>query len=65
MERNKKLAPLTARLSIIEPGLDSLCIATVAARLYDQINVELFRGAAIDIPVTIGDPIRIWETAFA
>ena len=64
-EQDKKLAPLTDGLPLMESGLDSLCIAIVVARLDDQLDVDPFGGDDIDLPVTVGDFIRIYENALA
>ena len=64
-EQDKKLAPLTDRLPLMESGLDSLCIAIVVARLDDQMNVDPFGADDIDLPVTVGDFIQIYENALA
>jgi len=64
-EQDKKLAPLTDNLPLMESGLDSLCIAIIVARLDDQMDVDPFGGDDIDLPVTVGDFIRIYEDALA
>jgi len=64
-EQSKKVAPLTDSLPLMESGLDSLCIAIVVARLDDQLDVDPFGGDDIDLPVTVGDFIRIYENALA
>ena len=51
-EQNRKLAPLTDDLVLMDSGLDSLCFAIVVARLEDA-----------RFPVTLGDFIKFYEDA--
>jgi len=65
-EQNKILAPLSDELPLMDSGLDSLCIAIIVARLDDELGMDPFSGADdIDLPITIGDFIRIYENAAA
>jgi len=53
-------------LALMDSGLDSLCIAIIVARLDDELGMDPFSGADdIDLPITIGDFIRIYENAAA
>ena len=64
-EQQKKVLPrLDDELGLMESGLDSLCIAVLIANLDDKLGVDPF-GSSDDaeIPVTIGDLIRVYETA--
>ncbi len=64
-EQQKKVLPrLDDELGLMESGLDSLCIAVLIANLDDKLGVDPF-GSSDDteIPVTIGDLIRFYETA--
>lgn len=64
--QNKKLAPLSDDLGLLETGLDSLCFAILVARLEDEIGVDPFStGDDIDFPVTVGDFITLYENAAA
>jgi acyl carrier protein len=63
-EQNKKLAPLSDELVLLESGLDSLCLAVIVAHLEDALGVDPFSGAKdADFPVTVGDFIRLYEDA--
>jgi acyl carrier protein len=65
-EQNKKLAPLSDELGLLETGLDSLCFAIIVARLEDEIGVDPFSSEnEIDFPVTVGDVITLYENAAA
>jgi aryl carrier-like protein len=63
-EQDKRLAPLTDQLELIDSGLDSLCFAIVLARLDEAIGVDPFaasQGAVI--PVTFGELVSFYENA--
>jgi hypothetical protein len=62
-EQNKKLAPLSDGLLLLESGLDSLCFAIVVARLEDSLGIDPFNAGDVDFPVTLGDFIRFYEDA--
>jgi acyl carrier protein len=65
-EQDKKLAPLSDDLGLLESGLDSLCFAIIVARLEDTLGVDPFSAAEdIDFPVTVGDLIKLYENAAA
>jgi acyl carrier protein len=65
-EQNKKLAPLSDNLGLLETGLDSLCFAIIVARLEDEIGVDPFSTEYnSDFPVTVGDFIALYENAAA
>ena len=61
-EQNRKLAPLSDDLVLIDSGLDSLCFAIVVARLEDSLGFDPF-GATEDarFPVTFGDFVKMYE----
>jgi acyl carrier protein len=63
-EQNRKLAPLSDGLVLMDSGLDSLCFAIVVARLEDALGFDPF-GAAEDarFPVTLGDFVAFYEDA--
>ena len=63
-EQNKKLAPLTDDLVLLESGLDSLCFAIIVARLEDALGIDPF-GVEGDgtFPVTLGDFVRFYADA--
>lgn len=63
-EQNKRLAPLSDDLVLLESGLDSLCFAILVARLEQRLGIDPF-SAAEDayFPVTFGDFVNFYETA--
>jgi acyl carrier protein len=65
-EQDKKLAPLSDDLGLLESGLDSLCFAIIVARLEDSLGLDPFSAAEdVDFPVTVGDLIKLYENAAA
>jgi hypothetical protein len=63
-EQNRKLAPLSNDLVLMDSGLDSLCFAIVVARLEDSIGVDPFSASEdARFPVTLGDFITFYEDA--
>ena len=63
-EHSKELASLTDDLPLLDSGLDSLCLAVIVARLEDHLGVDPFdTDDEIDLPVTFGDFIRVYENA--
>jgi acyl carrier protein len=61
-EQNKKLAPLTDNLVLLESGLDSLAFAILVARLEDVLGVDPFTASDdVYYPVTLGDFIKFYE----
>ena len=63
-EQNKKLAPLTDNLVLLESGLDSLAFAVLVARLEDTLGFDPFTSSDdVYYPVTLGDFIRFYENA--
>ena len=63
-EQNKKLAPLTDDLHLLESGLDSLCFAILVARLEDDLGCDPFTASdVIQYPVTLGDFVSLYENA--
>jgi acyl carrier protein len=63
-EQQKKLAPLTDDLVLLESGLDSLCFAIIVARLEDRLGLDPFSAAeGVEFPVTVGDFIKLYEDA--
>jgi hypothetical protein len=65
-EQNKQLLTLSDELELLESGLDSLCFAIIVARLEDILGQDPFSaGDAIELPVTLGDFIRFYESSSA
>jgi len=63
-EQDKKLAPLSDNLILLEAGLDSLCFAIIVARLEDILGFDPFSVSEdVDLPVTLGDFVRFYEVA--
>jgi acyl carrier protein len=63
-QQDKRLAPLTDGLALLESGLDSLCIAILVAKLDDALGIDPFADDnEVDIPVTLGDFITLYENA--
>lgn len=63
-EQNKKLAPLTEDLVLLNCGLDSLGFAILVARLEDELGVDPFTSADdVAFPVTLGDFVKVYENA--
>lgn len=63
-EHDKRLAPLTDDLELLESGLDSLCFAVVVARLEGALGVDPFSASEDALfPVTFGEFIKFYEEA--
>jgi acyl carrier protein len=63
-EQDKRLAPLTDELSLLDSGLDSLCFAILVTRLEDALGVDPFTTSEdASFPVTLGDFINFYENA--
>jgi acyl carrier protein len=63
-QQDKRLAPLTDNLALLDSGLDSLCFAIVVARLETSLGADPFSDDVdARFPVTFGDFIRFYENA--
>jgi acyl carrier protein len=63
-EQERKLAPLTDELVLLESGLDSLGFAILVARLEDALGVDPFTTSEdVYYPVTLGEFIKLYEDA--
>lgn len=62
-QQGKLLPPLTDDLRMLESGLDSLCIAILIANLDDELKLNPFDADDVEIPVTFGDLVRVYENA--
>lgn len=63
-QQKKQLAPLRDDLELLRSGLDSLCIAILVAELDDEFGIDPLSSAEEhDLPVTVGDFIRLYENA--
>lgn len=64
MEHDKRLAPLTDSLELLNSGLDSLCFAVVVARLEGSLGVDPFSASEDAVfPVTFGEFVKFYENA--
>ena len=65
-EQEKKLAPLTDDLVLLDSGFDSLCFAVLVARLEDKLGFDPFtRSDDTTFPLTFGDLVRVYDNAYA
>ncbi len=65
-EQQKRLAPLSDELVLLDSGLDSLCFAIVVARLEDELGEDPFATSEdIDFPITFGDFVRFYDRVAA
>jgi hypothetical protein len=63
-EQDKRLAPLSDDLPLLDSGLDSLCFAILVTRLEDALGVDPFTTSEdASFPVTLGDFINFYENA--
>ena len=61
-EQDKRLAPLTDDLELLNSGLDSLSFAILVTRLEDAIGVDPFTVSEdAQFPVTFGDFVGLYE----
>jgi acyl carrier protein len=61
-EQNKRLAPLTDGLDLLNSGLDSLCFAILVSRLEDSLGFDPFAASEdAPFPVTFGDFVNLYE----
>ncbi len=63
-EQDRRLAPLTDGLELMNSGLDSLCFAIIVTRLETLIGVDPFSTSEdARFPVTFGEFITFYENA--
>jgi len=61
-EQNKRLAPLTDGLELLNSGLDSLSMAILVSRLEDSLGIDPFMASEdAQFPVTFGDFVKLYE----
>lgn len=60
-EQQRKLAPLSDDLKLLQSGLDSLSFALIVARLEDALGFDPFESAET-FPVTFGDFVQLYES---
>ena len=64
--QDKRLAPLTDDLLLLESALNSLCVAILVANLEDRLGIDPFgTGEDTAIPVTLGEFVQLYENAIA
>jgi acyl carrier protein len=62
IEQNRKLAPLSDDLKLLDSGLDSLSFALIVTRLEDVLGFDPFEAADdVKFPVTYGDFVKLYE----
>ena len=61
-EQDKRLAPLTDGLELLNSGLDSLSFAILVTRLEDSLGFDPFTESEdAQFPVTFGDFVSLYE----
>ena len=63
-EQDRRLAPLTDNLELVNSGLDSLSFAIIVARLESLVGLDPFSESEdARFPVTFGEFINFYEHA--
>jgi acyl carrier protein len=63
-EQDRRLAPLTDNLPLMDSGLDSLCFAIVVSRLESSLGLDPFSSDEdAHFPATFGELVRFYENA--
>jgi acyl carrier protein len=63
-EQDRRLAPLTDQMELLNSGLDSLCFAIIVTRLESSLGIDPFSTSEdARFPVTLGDFINFYEHA--
>jgi hypothetical protein len=63
-EQDRRLAPLTDDMELLNSGLDSLCFAIIVTRLESLIGVDPFSTSEdARFPVTFGEFVTFYENA--
>jgi acyl carrier protein len=61
-EQDRRLAPLTDGLELLNSGLDSLSMAILVSRLEDSLGIDPFMASEdVQFPVTFGDFVNLYE----
>ena len=61
-EQNRKLAPLSDDLRLLDSGLDSLSFALIVMRMEEAVGFDPFDSAdEVKFPVTFGDFVKMYE----
>jgi acyl carrier protein len=61
-ERDKKLAPLSDDLKLLDSGLDSLSFAVLVIRLEETLGVDPFSADEVQFPVTFSDLVSLYDS---
>ena len=65
-EQGKPLASLDDNLTLLDSGLDSLCLAVIVARLDDELGLDPFSASEdMVMPTTFGQFVALYEHATA
>lgn len=60
----KAMSALNDDLVLLDSGMDSLMLAILVARLEEKLGLDPFTDSAdVFYPVTLGDFIKVYETA--
>ena len=63
-EQDKRLAPLSDDLPLMDSGLDSLCFAIIVSRLETTLGVDPFStNEDAPFPVNLGEFILFYENS--
>jgi hypothetical protein len=63
-EQDRRLAPLTDTLPLMDSGLDSLCFAIVVSRLESSLGLDPFStDEDAHFPATFGEFVHFYENA--
>jgi acyl carrier protein len=63
-EQQRRLAPLSDDLKLLQSGLDSLSFAIIVARLEDKLGFDPFNAdEVVGFPVTFGDFVKLYENS--
>lgn len=63
-DQERKMAPLTNELVLLDSGLDSLCFALIVTQLEDDLGVDPFSDLDDGFfPVTFAEFVKLYETA--
>ena len=63
-EQKRLLGPLADDLNLLDSGLDSLCFASIVARLEDELGVDPFLELDdATFPITFGEFVKLYEAA--
>jgi hypothetical protein len=62
--QNRRLAPLADNATLLDLGLDSLCLAIIVARLEGDLGIDPFSADdEVGIPATFGEFVALYENA--